>query len=622
MKKRILAVLTVILTILGMTACSTGVSLPSISKEDVPDMPEVSVSVSPASESAEVEHEIEPEPADDNSFALIAKSYRKVTYLDNDGKAAVTYDFSDKDGEIAEVIDDNVIFIEGRFDGDIYEYHATAYNVVTKESKEIWKSEDYIKTDSYDGVLYLCSYSYNDNHYTEAAFDAQSFKEIDNSKNQKLYDALDGYTLMNSEPVSGNYYNYTCVQRIFDKVGFALVADDTIELSTVYKFDGKKTEAVSLPVRAGSIEAYDKNFVYYTDYDTSDLISFDYKDKYCVMDEKINSVMAFEDGVLYWSEMDPAWYGAELVALYSFDENTGKTDLIATPQKHAGMTKSVIPGVTGFTVAGDCVYYIADDSVKTEWYRIVPDDTFAYIIEPIGEVLQNYDFLRYGKVKYVNDVFYCPYCNEAVGKGYIEYFELNDNVSPNAAKINETLADAAKNTLESFIEHERLTIGDESLCKDYHGEYYSVTYQNYNVNDVYTVGENYISIDMDGYWYGGGAHDLPIYSFNLFDLTTGEQVGIRDLFKGSEEDLKKAVAENTKKLAEEQIEDYGYSVFFAADAEGVYKDAYEYITFDNFEAMYGTDSLTCVIPPYALAPYAAGIIEVKIPYSELGIKLD
>ena len=620
MKKRILAVLTAVLTIFCMTACSTGVSLPSISKEDVPDKPEVSVSVSSVSES--VEPEPEPEPADDNSFALIAKLYRKVTYIGNDGKAAVTYDFSDKDGEIAEVIGDNVIFVGGGYDGDVYKYHATAYNVVTKDSKDIWESPDYIKTDCYDGVLYLCSYSYNNDHYTEAAFDAQSFKEIDNSKNQRLYDALDGYTLMNSEPESGNYYNYTCVQRIIDEAGFALVADDTVELTTVYKFDGKKFEAVSLPVHAQGIAAYDKNFMYYTDYDTSDLISFDYKDKYYVMDEKINSVMAFKDGVLYWSEMDPAWYGAELVALYSFDENTGKTDLIATPQKHAGMTKAVIPGVTGFTVEGDCVYYIADDSVKTEWYRIVPDDTFAYIIEPIGEVLQNYDFFKYGKVKYVNDVFYCPYCKEAVGKGYIEYFELNDNVSPNAAKINETLAGSAKNTLESFIEHERNAIGDESLCKDYHGEYYSVTYQDYNVYDVYTVGENYISIDMDGYWYGGGAHGIPLYSYNLFDLTTGEPVGIRDLFKGTEEELKKAVAENVRKLAEEQIEEYGYSVFFAADAVGVYKDAYEYITFDNFEAKYGTESLTCVIPPYALAPYAAGIIEIEIPYSELGIKLD
>lgn len=105
-----------------------------------------------------------------------------------------------------------------------------------------------------------------------------------------------------------------------------------------------------------------------------------------------------------------------------------------------------------------------------------------------------------------------------------------------------------------------------------------------------------------------GAHPNAFYRTFTFDLGTGEELGIGDLFVPKSEYLKRLSAISEFELSKA----LGDTVDIEYVRDGVKPEA---LNFQSF-AIEG-DALVLIFPPYQVAPYAAGTHRVSIPLSQL-----
>ncbi|MBQ9862873.1 MAG: DUF3298 domain-containing protein, partial [Lachnospiraceae bacterium] len=98
--------------------------------------------------------------------------------------------------------------------------------------------------------------------------------------------------------------------------------------------------------------------------------------------------------------------------------------------------------------------------------------------------------------------------------------------------------------------------------------------------------------------------------------STGDEVTLKDLYKGSEEDFKKLVANATLEYSKTFSED-NYPFF--SEGQDLYDSAYEYSSLES-AIIWENDGIKVVFDPYVLGPYAAGPIEIAVSYKDLGIE--
>jgi hypothetical protein len=110
---------------------------------------------------------------------------------------------------------------------------------------------------------------------------------------------------------------------------------------------------------------------------------------------------------------------------------------------------------------------------------------------------------------------------------------------------------------------------------------------------------------VDIYAFTGGAHG-NVFSFPLtYDLATGEPIRLRDLFRTGIAWPDTLSVLTTAQLAAQQDTTWLFDDNVPAMAA----------SFSHFTL--GADSMTVFFPPYAIAPYAAGALEVTLPYTAL-----
>ena len=221
-------------------------------------------------------------------------------------------------------------------------------------------------------------------------------------------------------------------------------------------------------------------------------------------------------------------------------------------------------------------------------------------------------------VDYVSETTQCKFCNEDIGCYYGEYPILGEGYGDKTDEINKTLKEFVENQCEDFLAMEPYFSAKAEECEEnMHGlEMGCVTYE-LELSRVFKINERYFTVESNAYWYGGGAHGYPFIHAWLFDKTTGETVPFTDIYTGTEENLKKVVAEATKEYAE--TFDDESTPFYANDPEMIYETAYEYISLDSMYVTYYKGGLMVEYAPYDMGPYAAGFIEVFVPYKDLGI---
>lgn len=145
------------------------------------------------------------------------------------------------------------------------------------------------------------------------------------------------------------------------------------------------------------------------------------------------------------------------------------------------------------------------------------------------------------------------------------------------------------------------------------GEEYSKEYEKtgsempkmeaYSLYEVYDT-EDIISIPATYYQYTGGAHGLTTKLTYNYDLNTGKEVRLNDLFK-KDFDYKSIMNEIIRNdIAKEP------SIYFENGAlfKGVNENQAYYLS---------RDGIIIYFQQYEIAPYASGIREFKIPYNVL-----
>lgn len=105
-----------------------------------------------------------------------------------------------------------------------------------------------------------------------------------------------------------------------------------------------------------------------------------------------------------------------------------------------------------------------------------------------------------------------------------------------------------------------------------------------------------------------GAHPNTFYRTFSFDLQTGQELTLADLFLPRSDYLKRLSAISQFELAKA----LGESADIEYIAQGTEPDTVNFQTF-----VVDTDALVLLFPPYQVAPYAAGPQSVRIPLSQL-----
>ena len=302
-------------------------------------------------------------------------------------------------------------------------------------------------------------------------------------------------------------------------------------------------------------------------------------------------------------------YGINVNHVYEYNYMNGETTPLYEAQTIPGSGISS-PGVEEFRVFGGRVYTIDLKDGEIRW--VSADITNGRAdLQDIGCPSGKVDIFEYGTVDHYSAESCCEECGTALHQKYTEFFVLDDEYSSNADKINNALNEKAQAFISSIE-------GDvyDSPCEDHqeHPAWYRVT-EDINVSEVNIIDDRYLAVNMSGYWYGGGAHGMPMRNQYLFDLETGEELFFTDFYTGTEEEFKTLIAEKTV----EDCERYGdFAPYYDPDdLDQLYEDAYNYAWLGENNIEFTDDGIIYYYTPYQMGPYAAGYIEFTIFYVEL-----
>lgn len=218
------------------------------------------------------------------------------------------------------------------------------------------------------------------------------------------------------------------------------------------------------------------------------------------------------------------------------------------------------------------------------------NDTFIIATENIDEESEffksniSYPILKI-KNTYIN--------KEGYNKEIIE--NINKQISTDILNFKERI----KNESEKYKKQY------EELYSKQNNDYVKYQYEAYSNYKVAYNKNNYLSIPIKTYEFTGGAHGMTYLKSYNYDLLTGKEFKLKDMFK---KDV------DYKKIANDFINaqiSKNPNMYF----EG--KDGFKGIS-DNQEFYIDEDGVVIYFQLYDIAPYYVGIPEFKMTWSEFG----
>lgn len=553
------------------------------------------------------------EVKDDKDHLFFGQSFGNALMVKADGTVS---DFSDM------LPGDTLLGLSGKY---VYyiSYETDSYNVNRKnvESGEVQtlSFDTYVsEVDYFDGKIYIYRTTRDSERLIEVV-NEDTFEIEDTDYSLAKLDAF--YPVIVKDFDTGFTKSY---HRLMSDYGYIIVAGTIDGVYSYGKFDG---EAISLidgfGPDADSINYYDKDCIIYNVYSYSDSEEGIYLYRY---DDKSNTLIAGgnatyireDDGLIYYYTADDSKYNETIYSVHEYDLASGTDSVVITEQKKPGIP-AYLPGVAGFGKTGNTFYFLADDGVSVGWYKSVDGKKERLDVPEVEHAIAT----EYGTIKAESNSEYCEFCNNPLKQYYCEYIELNDSFGEVGKKISEDLHSTA---IEDVAGAEGASAWDAESASDCeimgHGNY-AIDQSDTTITSVDIIGDKYLEVVENGYWYGGGAHGMPYGSTYLFDLETGDRLTFFDIYNGNIEDFCDIIA--TK--AAEDFESYGEegSPYFAASKEEVYDAAYDiindyitvgaepYIILDH-------EGISYMFAPYEMGPYAAGFIEIRVSYEELSLQ--
>ena len=492
----------------------------------------------------------------------------------------------------------------------------------TGETATLWTEgdeDDWIShIDIYDGDLYVLISSENSREELRFIRDGESmeFEQVESDYDDLLKAAGDNdWSLYCS---SRRYDGGSCTEML-DTYGYLLAYDGESKGYMGLYPDGGVKVFDGMPADYVNICGYDDRYLIYTETDDigqTKLCRYDLENG-SIMDmlvynwqNETYSVIGLYGDVIYLTTEEGEEYSHEDKVIEAIDVNSGEMQEICRQSAIAGASTTLLDPQYAFELIGDDVYTTTLVGADITWSKVNGRGRAA-THNDIDCPIMTISGLQYGTIDYVSGEDYCPYCGIPLYKYYTELFQLDREYSDQAEKINDTLRASFDFSTETAESGQALSELTDEEC-EYHQEYpnqYCET-DDTTVSDVYVIADRYLAVNMGGYWYGGGAHGYPTRNQYLFDLTTGDQLGVRDFYDGSNEEFKQLCADAT--MADyNQYSEYE-SPYFAEDAQAVYDQAYEEADLDASYIEFREDGAYLVYFPYDIGPYSSGFIEIKI----------
>lgn len=272
----------------------------------------------------------------------------------------------------------------------------------------------------------------------------------------------------------------------------------------------------------------------------------------------------------------------------------------------------IIPGMSGETRAGAIHFSVIDGTI---YYQYGEGDKM-YLMErkldetsrvtKLGDAYLDKGYAQYGHVEREAKT---EYCSKDDTRPLVEVaFEqfVFDGDSDAVKKMNAMLSEIKEATLKNSIRQAK--DDEEWIASEEDISPYSYTSE---VQGITVLSDRYVQIEQRDYEFTGGAHGMPIRYYYLMDTETGERLLLNQVVSNTEEEIKSIAAQYFQKMKEAAPDIYWDNAVDLVKENAGYNDMF-YLT---------NDGIVFYFPPYDLAAYSYGFIEVEVPYSEFDLKL-
>lgn len=523
----------------------------------------------------------------DSEKKMVKNSYLKGIYH---GKILlVNYSYDSEDGKTKiYLIDQENEKLTMLFDTEDYQY---------RSSEEL------------DDKLYLVCEDMNMNHFCESIFvETENGFETEENPVQSIIDRY-------AQIADSVLYKYNSFTSVLNTCGFLILksGDEYVCVDA----NGQET-----PVDLGDdgyVVFYTKDYIYYLgrNPETEELDYYFYNINSGISTQSPDDFSFYcMNNKLYRLVDESEEYGIVEYHLYEYSPEAGALEEVFSAKDVPGVS-GVVSGSFGLTFKNDVIYYLQEEKKGACWYLSKYTDA-GYSPESLQVYVEDFDLFDYGTVSYRTTIESCPKCDFDYGMLYVEEFQCTLD-APGVSKINETLSKISNDQYDGGFE-------DISVCgvddHEYHDEAYPCYYSyDFTIDEVGMLGSHYLQVTYGGYCYTGGAHGFPLLTQCVFDLNTGEQITIDELYAGSGEEFAQLVAENVKDHYDVCMEEDGYTPYFAESADAAYEDALA-TDISSATIIFAEDTAYVVYPPYEMGSFASGFIYVPISYEEFGFDFE
>lgn len=262
-------------------------------------------------------------------------------------------------------------------------------------------------------------------------------------------------------------------------------------------------------------------------------------------------------------------------------------------------------GMDDFSVIDGRIYYKYGIDGQGFLYERMLDHVDE--AKSLGTCYYDKHYKDFGKVERMQEAITAKDAPERIMANVLYERFVFDEIDEARKKINTLLKEIQDTTMQYIRDDEYLNLYTEEtdveapLC-DYTTEITALT----------QLSDSYVILRAEGYDYNGGVHGYPKRIDYLFDMTSGERLMLGDVIGNSEEEIKNLIVNY---LPETQ----------GGETDVYWEDAESSIRFQDYLQSYEftltKDGLVVYFPPYQLAAFCYGFIDVTIPYKELNLKI-
>lgn len=281
-----------------------------------------------------------------------------------------------------------------------------------------------------------------------------------------------------------------------------------------------------------------------------------------------------------------------------------RTELFEAPQV-AGMRDETSSGVTNFSLIDGTIYYQYGENGKM--YLMARELGQIDTVIRLGDAYLNKNYESYGHVE--RDAYAVPFTEDAsktlINIAYEQF--VFDGDTEATKKINQTLTEIKNADTTSNINQAKQ---DEQFLLEEEG--IETYYYTSSVDSITKLSDRYISLAVSEYIFSGGAHGMPIRNYYLFDLTTGDRLFLEDVVSESEDEIHAIVASYFQEMYDKEPDAYWPESVTNVKSYAGYNNMF-YLT---------KDEIVFYFPPYDLAAFAYGFVDVAVPIREFNLKIE